>query len=137
MTNLYDVFGTDPELESTKGVWIDYGKSTSIKIARAGGANKAYQAALLKLSNEYKHQIQSEVLGEEVAGTLMLEVFVDTIILDWEGIKDKNGEEMPFTKENARKLLTDLPDLFIDLRQMAGNITLFREKIIEDDGKNS
>lgn len=134
--SLYSLFKTNSNLE-TNGIWIEYGKNTRIKIARAGGQNKKYLASATKMNTEYKHQIANDLLEEELAEKLLLDVFVDTVILDWKGVTDEKGIELPFCTENVRQVMTDLPDLFQDLRRMAGTLSLFREEIIANESKNS
>ena len=134
--SLYGLFKTNSNLE-INGIWIEYGKETRIKIARAGGQNKQYLAAATKMNTEYKHQIANDLLEEELAEKLLMDVFVDTVILDWEGVTDEQENLLEFTPDNVRQVMNDLPDLFQDLRRMAGTLSLFREEIIADESKNS
>jgi len=134
--SLYGMFKTNRDYE-TEGVWIEYGKDTRIKIARAGGSNKTYLAAVNKMNAEYKHQIANELLEEEVAEKLLLDVFVNTVILDWEGVSDEDGNPLEFNKENVRQVMGDLPDLFRDIQRMAGTLAIFRAEALEKEAKNS
>jgi hypothetical protein len=67
---------------------------------------------------------------------MMRDVYVETVVLGWEGMLDAAGNPLPFNKENALKLFTDLPDLFQDVMEQAGKLALFREDIREDEAKN-
>lgn len=134
MSSTYKMFKTDQALESG-GVTINYG-DFSITIARAGGSNKAYQRALEKKTRPFRRAIQSDTFTNDQAMAVLREVYVETVILGWDGVTDENDNPIPFTKENCLKLFTDLPDLFSDLMQQASNITLFREDVREEDSKN-
>ena len=133
-SNPYEVFGTDKEVEK-KGVIIDYG-DFQFFVARAGESNDKFIKAVERRSQPYKRAIQAGTLPEEVARRMLLEVYADAVILDWEGVRDRNGEILPFNRENCIKLLADLPDLFSDLQQQAQNLELFKREEMEEDAKN-
>lgn len=137
---LYESFSTNKNYEKS-GVWLQYGENTKkqpIKflIARVGGANTAFSKALEAAQKPYRRQIQTDTMDERVAEGIILDVFARTVILNWEGVQDRDGVDMPYTKENVIKLMTDLPDLFADIRVQAQNVTLFRDATNEVDAKN-
>ena len=55
------------------------------------------------------------------------------MVLGWKGVTDRDGNELPFTKDNVVTLLTDLPDLFNELRNEATRQSNFRVTEIEED----
>jgi hypothetical protein len=132
---LYRKFGTDSNVE-TAGVVLDYGEGVKIRIARAGGANKAYLKALERLSRKYRRQIQLDILDEETAREVFRAIYAETIVIGWEGVTGREGKPIEFSRENCIKLFEDLPDLFADIQAQAGNAALFRAEIAENDGKN-
>lgn len=133
--SLYNLFATDKSAEKD-GIWIDYGEAGQIKIARTGGANQAYQSALQKFYKENKHSIDRDTLSDEVAEKKQTEIFARHVVLDWEDIKDEHGDDMEYSYENVVKLLTDLPDLYADLRGQASKVSNFRAAALEEDVKN-
>lgn len=134
MAGPYSVFKTDKTLER-EGIVLDYG-DFKIKIARAGGANIAFQRALAEKVRPYRRQIDAGTLPDDVAEKLFLEVYAESVVLGWEGVTDENGEPLPFTKENAVKLFSDLPDLFRDVQNQAASIANFRAEVTENTAKN-
>lgn len=139
--SLYKLFKTNQNLE-TDGIFIEYGttpegKPTRIKIARSGGANKAFSKALEKATRPHRKAIQNGLLDNATADRLFKDVFAETVVLGWENVEGPDGSPLPFTRENALKLFDDLPDLFADLREQAGNVALFREEVAEADLGNS
>lgn len=139
--SLYKLFKTDQNLE-TDGIFIEYGtnsegKPIRVKIARAGGSNKAFSKALEKATRPYRKAIQSGLLDNGTADRLYKDVFADTVILGWENVEGPDGKPLPFNRENVLKLFEDLPDLFTDLREQASNVALFREEVLEEDLGNS
>lgn len=138
--SLYKNFATNNDLEN-KGVELSYGineDKTEIifYVARAGKANKAYQKALEVTFKPYRRSIQLGTMTEELASKLTLDVFATTILKGWENVQDENGKAMAFNKENAIKLLTDLPELYDDLTEKANNVANFRDETLEEDAKN-
>lgn len=134
MGNAYALFETDSSREKG-GIEIDYG-DFKIYIARAGGANKAYQKSLEVKSRPFRRAIQAETLDPETMTAIMREVYADTVILRWEGVTDRDGNDLPFTKDNCIKLFTDLPDLFEDVMSMAQKSSLFKTEMQEAEAKN-
>lgn len=135
--NLYNSFETDKDLE-TKGVWVEYGDGTpAFLVARAGGANKSYTVKTKKLTKAYRRAIQTETLSDDIADRIYMESFYKTVILDWKGVEDREGEDLPFSLDNMKKLFTDLPELWADLRDQATSIAIFRKEVEEADAKNS
>lgn len=136
MTSIYDLFSTDRASE-TEGVWIDYGEFGRFKLARAGGSNKAYIAALQKMFKEHRHQIDTDTMSDDVAEKKTREIFCKHVLLSWEGVKGKTGRNLAHSHDAAVQLMTDLPDLYSDLRAQAQKISNFRAEAMEADAKNS
>lgn len=135
MASIYDQFQTDAEHE-TKGIEIDYGDGGVFRIKRAGGANNEFAKALEARTRPYRRQIEMGTIDQKVADKLLIETFVDTVLITWEGVKDREGKDIKYSKEAAVKLFTDLPELFVDIREKAMNVANFLIGNVEDDAKN-
>lgn len=138
--SLYTQFATDKNVEKD-GVVLEYGmnsknKIMSIRIARAGGANTHYAKLLESKIKPYRRQIQNETLDNAVAEKLTKEVYSLSVVLGWENIEDKEGNELEFNQANFIKLMDDLPDLWSDIQSQATRAALFRAEILETDAKN-
>lgn len=148
--SLYAQFQTDKNVEK-EGVVLEYGKTAdgrtiSIRIARAGGANTRYSKLLEAATKPYRRQLQNETMDNEVAEAITKKVYAQAVVLGWENVEfpvlDKDGkmtgkfEEAKFTVDNCVKLFTDLPDLWADIQQQATRAALFRQDILEADAKN-
>lgn len=115
------------ENKETGGVILDLGDSGKFNIARAGGSNKRYQQSLERGMRPYRKSFQQGTLSDEVASKVLLDAFLDSVLLGWDGVTGEDGNVLPFSKENARKLMTDLPDLFAALREAASDASIFRD----------
>lgn len=137
---LYSSYKTDESLETSGVVLVvgenDAGKKIGIKIARAGGANKAFQRVLAAKTRPYRRQIEQNTMSNSVMESLICEVYADTVVLDWENVEDEHGNPMDCTRENIIKLFTDLPDLFADVRAGAADSSAFRAEIMDAVVKN-
>jgi hypothetical protein len=111
------------------------GDDDNDELARAGGSNTRYVKALEAKSRPYRRQIKEDRLAPDVANKMLIETFAETIVLGWTGIEDKDGP-VQFSVDNCRQLLTELPDLFEELREVASNAGTFREYEIEEDAGN-
>lgn len=132
--NVYDMFRTDAGLERS-GVWLDYGPFKFL-LARAGGSNIAFQRILAAKLKPLRRQIEMETMADEQARRLLVETYAEAVVLGWEGITDEKGTPLEFTKENAIKVLSDLPDLFRDIQNQAGSLSMFRAREVQAVAKN-
>lgn len=149
MQDMYKSFKTDKGLEQA-GVYLDYGKFR-VKVARAGGSNKAFQRMLEAKLRPFQRAIKTETIDPELAEKIMLEVYAKTIVLAWETkVKDEatgvekweplmqtvSGEMVKPSAEELMKLFKALPDLFADIQDQAGKAAVFREEINEANAGN-
>lgn len=128
--SIYELFGSDESLE-TKGIWHDFGDYGRFLIARAGGSNKPYAKALERETRPLRRSLEAGAIDEERSRALLAKVFADTVVLGWEGVIGRDGEELPFDRDNCRKLLTDLPNLFEDIRTQATSWAQYRKQALE------
>lgn len=140
MSTLYSQFETDDTLEK-KGILLEYGttddgKPICIRIARAGGANKAYDKRMEAEVKPHRRMIQNETIEKSVVDRILKKVYAETVVIGWENVQDKNGKDMPFNSANCIQLFEDLPDLFKDIQEQSQRAVLFRAEIRENAVKN-
>lgn len=138
--SLRKTFKTDKSAE-TDGVWQEVaindhnGKPVRIKVARMSQSNKRYTKALNAATKPHQSAIQNDALDQELAKSLLQEVFAETVLLDWDNLpkSDLTGVEtddelLPFSKENALALFAEMPDLYDDWESRAQKAAAFRER---------
>ena len=128
----YKQFETNKDVEAGEGITLDYGSAGKFKIHRAGGANQKFKNYTQAKMKPYTRQIQQGTLDEAVATDLNADIFSRTVIVDWEGVTGRDGQPLPFTIENCKQLLLDLPDLFADIQRAAQDASLFRKQVVDD-----
>lgn len=134
--NPYQMYKTNTAAEADQGIALDYGTFT-IRVARAGGANKKFGKLLNDRLKPYRRQIDNDTLGEGIAEKVMAETYADAVILGWDGVTDESGKPLVYCRANVIKLLLDLPELFLDIQQQAVKAGNFRIEERETDAKNS
>lgn len=132
---LYRDYKTDPEVEQN-GVWFPYGEDVKILLARAGGANKKFQRCGDKAATKYKRELDMNRLPAEEANQAVVEMYADSVVMDWKNVTDENDESLAFNRENVIKVLTDLPDLFRRVQEDAQNMQVYKEYRDGEDSKN-
>ena len=125
-------FATDKDLE-IEGVWVKISDEVMIKIRRAGGSNKAYDREVSRLSRPFKQQLQRGTLdNEEAALKIIRPAFIRTVVLDWEGIKDEHGKDLPFSPQACTELFDTYPDVYNVLKDTSDEMSTFRRREMED-----
>ena len=143
MSGLHKQFKTNKNKE-INGVEIEFtdapnddGTFPTFIISRMGKSNKAYSKALEHATRPYRRQIELQVMKEEIAESIFIEVFVNTILHGWFNVYDETGQEIPFNKQTAIALLTELPDVYSRLQEEAKLSANFRDNVLEIEAKNS
>lgn len=132
MTSIYDAFGANKSFEKD-GITVDYGPAGKFILARAGGSNKKFAKVLEARYRPYRRQAEAGTLDNEVAERLMAEAYAEAVVLGWEGVTDRNGDPIPFSRDTCISLLLELPDLFSEIREQAGQFANYRILENEED----
>lgn len=136
MKTLFDTFKTNEDLEKN-GVWYEIQPGVRFLVARAGGSNKAYQRALSAKMKPYQRQYQNGTLDPEVAQNLLRDVFIDSVLLGWEGVTDREGQPLEFDHNNAQWLFRELPDLYDALSDEATKVSNYLVQEMNESGNGS
>lgn len=138
--SLYKDFATNKQAE-VKGVLVEFSANDDNTIpgfivSRMSRANKKYTKALEKATRPHRRAIELETMNNDLADKIFMEVFVDTVLLGWQNVQDKDGKPLVFNRQNAIMLFTDLPELYDDLQDKAKKAAMFRDEAIEGEAKN-
>jgi hypothetical protein len=138
--SIYKQFLTDTSAE-TDGAEIVFaanedGTIPTFRVARMGGANKRYAAELTRQTRPLTAAIRNGMLSDDQAKRISLNVFIETVLLDWYNMQDAAGNIISYSKPAARKLFEDLPDLYEELVRQAMAITTFQIAELDETAKN-
>lgn len=135
-----ETYATDADREASEGVWLKFPGNRRFRVLRAGGANKKFGRVFSRVIKPYKRQIDRNTLDPETSDDLMLQVYLEAVILDWDGFKDVKGREIPYSPEAARAFLKQFPEVFTDIVNFASEAATFQEREVteaaEDLGKS-
>ena len=163
-SSLYSTFAVDTSMEN-EGIACNY-DDVRVFIARAGGSNNAFKKSFQARIKPYRHQFDNDTLSETMSNEIMAHVYAESVILRIDTQKreaptdefpdgklkvDAKGDRVWATgklynkedklvdadHENVVRLLLDLPELFTDLRFMAGKASHYRREEELSDEKNS
>jgi len=141
--SVYGSFLTN-KAEEEKGKWHEFG-AVRIRIARAGGGNKRFSKLLEAKTRPYQRAIKTETMDNAVAERIMREVFAETIVTGWQTkVNDKwedvvlflDGTTAPTTPQAVVRAFEDIPELFIEVQDIAGKVSAFRDAQIEGNSGN-
>ena len=133
--SIFEMFGTDEETEQ-RGFILEFGEGVEITIARAGGSNKRFQRFHETKMRPYRTQIAANTMDEDVMRRLLAESYAHAIILKWKGVRDAEGVDIPFTKQNIINVLIAVPDLFDTILQESARMVNFQLAGVEADSKS-
>lgn len=141
--SLFNQFETDPQLEKN-GIRVEYvtgeeqegEKPATFIIARAGGANVAYDNMMDQRLKPLRRRLQSDNVSNKELEVITREVVAATVVKGWENVKDKKGNPIEFSVNAAIELFKALPDLYEDIRQQANKASLYRAANLEAAAKN-
>ncbi len=128
--DLQKMFGTDKKLEE-QGVWVEIDEKSKIKVARLG--NLKFREFSRKLQNNAK--IATKYKIDDFNQNDLVKLLANTILLDWEGI-ELNGEVLPYSIENAIKILTEFKDFTNLVVELANQMETFKNEDIDGAKKN-
>jgi len=130
--DLKKTYATDKEKE-IEGVWEDFGDGCRIKIARAGNPN--YEKEFQRLIKPHRKALRRNSLSNDVAKELYAKCMARAIVLDWEGLEE-DGKDIPYSVENAERILLQYPDLSQHIQEISESAETFRQELVEDSEKN-
>lgn len=129
--DIFEQYATD-ETKEVEGTWVDDGDA-ELLIARAG--NRRYTKKLLKLYDRHKKALdRKDDAADALSDNILIEVLSETILLGWKNITLK-GEPLPYTPENAQKLLA-IKDFRKRVMDLSDDFDAYKVKEEADQAKN-
>ncbi len=137
MTTQFDTHGLESyipnrELESVEGVWLRFPGGRAFRCLRAGGSNTKFVRAFQAAIKPYARQIERKTLDPELSDQIMRDVYSRTVVKDWEGIEDADGNDVPYSPETAVEFFKVVPELFNELTDQCANMANFAEAVAEE-----
>lgn len=103
-TNLHRNYATDSKKEE-EGVWKEFDGGIKLKLRRL--SSKASQDARKEAEKPYTSQLREKEPDTEILEKVFIQQLARGVIVDWEGVQDEDGKEIPFTPDLGVELLSD------------------------------
>lgn len=129
-----DLYGTDRKAE-TDGVWVDLAEGVSVMVRRAN--SKKSREVRKRLEKPYLSMIRRDTLPDTQAEQITARHVAEGILLNWKGVTDEKGKEIPFSVEAAYNICIEFPDFRDDVINFAVEAGTFRAKVLEEERGNS
>jgi hypothetical protein len=132
--NIYEAFESKTLVDG--GKWFPLSPDSEIKLLYMGSdaSKRAYDNLMRSYAQRQKLGID---LTEEEATSVNVTFLSETLVLDWKGIKDKEGRDLPFSKEAVAVLCKALPRFAALILRIATDETGFEKELVEEEVGNS
>lgn len=114
----FDDFHSDPRRE-VEGVRMDLGQERALIVKRSGVRNREFMAAVANIDPQNRDE--------------QIDIFVRTIVKGWSGVKDRAGEEVPYSIDACKALFEFAPDLLDKVATFAMERANFANEEIEKE----
>lgn len=133
--DLFKTFKTNKKAED-EGVWILF-DDVGFLCRRLTVDDPKFRKITEQKTKPYRQAIRNETLSPEILRSINVEVFVEACLLDWRNVTGSDSQPLAFSKENAKWLFLELPELFNLVSEEASKMKNFQTvEEIEDDSKN-
>lgn len=123
------------DYESKQGIVLDFGDGVKITGLRAGGSNFKYLTTFQEAIAPYRRGRGVRKLTPEEDRRLLREVYVDSVIIGWEGVSS-DGVPVPFTRDNVLTFLETFDEVFSEIVDKLSNSMLFLDQQKEEDSED-
>lgn len=124
------------EAES-QGSWMVYDEDTQFLVARKN--NSKYKSFISKSWRDNEKTLTSKrnyEQSDKLADGFMLEAVAVHLLLDWKGVIDSKGKDVPYSPDLAMKVLEEHDDLRALIEEYAENRENYIEEQASEDAKN-
>lgn len=139
---------TSTKLE-LEGSFLEIGNNR-VRLARAGGFNHAFNAAIQAAHKKWGRAIELDVLPDEQSRRILYEIYARHVVKSWEtdvapegeepewrdGIEGPAGELLPTNVENVVEYFVEVPDFFVECKKHAEASQYYRQQLLDDAVKN-
>lgn len=137
VVSIYDICETDVKAEED-GRWFKdiFGDGTNIDVCLRHITCNASINARRRIDRANRKFMVNGKYPDDIAVKLLIEQIAEAVLIGWRGILDRDGVEIPYSKEAAVKLLSELRVFRDGVVGMSQSMDSFRVEAREDTEKN-
>jgi len=138
------LFNSDKDVE-VNGKWVypagEFDGAPAFLVARAGGANKAFDKSQMAGLKPHRQVIQANAKSPNtealnIIRDVTMNSFIDTCLKGWKNVLNEKDEPVSFSKDEAKALFKQMPDLYDNLLGEAQSLSTFQADDREADSGN-
>lgn len=135
--SIFAAYERDTKREE-EGVWTKL-SAPGVEVKLRSLSSDFYADTVEKLQKPHLQLIRKRKLPAEVSRQLAIKAVCHGAIVDWKGVYDNDGKEIPFSAQTAYDILgrSSMKDLVEEIIGQAQEIELFKQEEKEDTEKNS
>lgn len=135
--SLSRAFNTDRDLEE-QGKWFKdvLGDKTNVDLKIRRMSSEAVVKFQQECIQQNRYRMKEGKFSEEVSNEILVETLSGSVLVDWAGVTDEDGNDVPFSAEAAKKYLTELRDFKLLVNALANNMDAYRRGVEADTSKN-
>ena len=116
-----------------EGVWGEFDGS---KFRIAHMSNTKFQRALARGQQPHMRKINEGRLDPEVNKRILCQAMAEGIVVDWSDVKNRAGENVPYSVKAANMLLQGNPEFRDYVSDFALNFSHYREEEVTELGND-
>ncbi len=129
-SSLYEKFQTDTSLEET-GVWMEFAPGVFFCVRSSDSNAARNEANAIAKARRPKVLMHGGLLPAKDADELEIRLVANALVTGWRGVTDAEGKDLPYTKENLRRIITDLPHLRREIVAMSNLTETYKQAASE------
>lgn len=114
------------------GVWTTYEGS---EFLIASSSNPKYAKALVANQRPFKKQIEKGTIDPDDASNLLAKSIAQGLLLDWRGVQNSAGEDVPYTLEAAVGVLKAVPSFREFVMEFAQDEDAYKREQVKETTK--
>ncbi len=115
------------------GIWHNMGQGCRLLIARA--RNPKYMKLIAALRKPHEREIDMGTLSDTNVTEILVKGMARTILLDWEGLADADGKDIPHSIDNCEALLRDYEEFRVEVGELSADNDRYRSDKIREDAE--
>ncbi len=134
--SLYEAYQTDEQAEE-QGAWVEVRAGVRLRI-RSDNSLKARDWAMRRAKGQRQLLLANgHVLPPKLQDKNEIDMCTEVLITAWDGVTDRDGNLLAFSRDAAKQLMTDLPALRREILYASRTEETFRKEEVEQLGKIS
>jgi hypothetical protein len=126
-TSLFAMFGAS-ETDSEEGKWFPFNKEISVKVRRFKSKKSRNVRERIEAPHKRLNKFGGKI-SDDVQNDITKEHMAEAILIDWKGVKDKDGNVVPYSKAAAMQFFTLLPEFMDQIATLSLDLDNYRDEV--------